>query len=137
MKGELQWKAIEERNSAIKWGEFADSAISSEDSLPEVPSDAVWPSHSDGLLRTNGWPALKVGVEVSVEVHSDVVESPREHSTCRSLMIIEHFSVSNLLSLLCHSSVGTSIGSCAPSDHSSRGFDQVISEREFVARSHR
>jgi hypothetical protein len=114
MKGELQWKVIEERNSAIKWGEFADLLTSSDDGWPGVPLDAAWPSHSDEPLCADGWPILEVGVEVSVEVHSDAVESPREHSACRSLMIIECFSVSNLLSLLCHSSVGTSIGRCAP-----------------------
>jgi hypothetical protein len=58
----------------------------------------------------------------------DAVEHQREHSACRSLMIIECFSVSNLLSLLCHSSVGTSVGSCAPCDRSSRGVNQVISQ---------
>jgi hypothetical protein len=126
MKGELQWKVIEERNSTIKWEEFADSVNLSEDGWPGVPSDAVWPSHSDGPLRADGWPILEVGVEMSVEVRSDAVESPREHSTCRLLMIIECFSVSNLLSLLCHSSVGTSIGSCVSLDRSSRGFDQVV-----------
>jgi hypothetical protein len=50
MEGELRWKAIEERNLAIKWGEFADSAASSEDGWPGVPSDAKWPSHSEGNL---------------------------------------------------------------------------------------
>jgi hypothetical protein len=41
MKEELQWKAIEEGNAAIKWGEFADSIASSEDGWPGVPSDAT------------------------------------------------------------------------------------------------
>jgi hypothetical protein len=127
MKGELQWKATEEKNAAIKWGEFADLLTSSEDGWLGVPSDVVWPSHSDGLLRADGWPDLKVGVEVSVEVHSDVVGSSRGNFACRSLMIIECLSVSNLLSLLYHSSVGTSAGSCSPSDCSSRGFDPVVS----------
>jgi hypothetical protein len=100
MKMELQWKAIEEKNTAIKWGEFADLLTSSEDSWPGVPSDTAWPSHTDGPLRANGWPDLKVGVEVSVEVCSDAVGSARGDSACRSLMIIECFSVFNLLSLL-------------------------------------
>jgi hypothetical protein len=127
MKEELQWKAIEEKNAAIKWGEFAGSWCSLEDGWPGVPSDAVWPSTSDGPLCPDGWPDLEVGVEVSVEVHSDVMGSLRGNSACRSLMIIECLSVSNLLSLLCHSSIGTSTGSCSPLDHSSRGFDLVVS----------
>jgi hypothetical protein len=56
------------------------------------------------------------------------VEHQREHSACRLLMIIECFSVSNLLSLLCHSSVGTSIGSCAPCGRSYRKVNQVVSQ---------
>jgi hypothetical protein len=126
MKEELQWKAIEEKNAVIKWGEFAGLWSSLEDGWLGVPSDAVWPSPSDGPLRVDGWPDLEVGVEVSVEVHSDVVGSSRGNSACRSFMITECLSVSNLLSLLCHSSVGTSARSCSPSDHSSRGFDQVV-----------
>jgi hypothetical protein len=35
MKEELQWKAIEEKNATIKWGEFADLWSSSEDGWPE------------------------------------------------------------------------------------------------------
>jgi hypothetical protein len=126
MKGELQWKAIEEQNAAIKWGEFVGLLTPSDDGWPGVPSDAVWPSHSDGLLRADGWPDLEEWVEVSIEVHSNAVGSSRGDSACRSLMIIECFSASNLLSCLCQSSIGTSIGSCAPLDHSSRGFDQVV-----------
>jgi hypothetical protein len=128
MREELQWKAIEEKNAAIKWGGFAGSWSSSEDGWPGVPSDAMWPSPSEGPLRVGDWPDLEVGVEVSVEVHSDVVGLLREDSTCRSLMIIECFSVSNLLSLLCHSAVSTSLGSCSPSDRSRRGsYSCVIS----------
>jgi hypothetical protein len=55
MKEELSWKAVEEQNSAIKWGGWLDEPSSEEDGWPGVPSDA-------------GWPALEVGVEVSVEV---------------------------------------------------------------------
>jgi hypothetical protein len=107
MKEELQWKAIEEGNSTIKWGGWMDSVTSVEEGWPGVSSDAAWPT-------------LEVGVEVSVEVHSEV-GSLRGDSACRSLMIIECFSVSNLLSLLCHSTIGTSLGSCPPSDRSHRG----------------
>jgi hypothetical protein len=113
MDVELRWKALEAQNDAIPWGEVADSSTSSEEGWPGVPADAVWPSTSDGPLHADGWPDLEVGVEVSIEVRSNVVEYQGEHSTCRSLMIIECLSVSNLLSLLCDSSVGTSVGSCA------------------------
>jgi hypothetical protein len=115
MEGELRWKAIEERNLAIKWGEFADSAASSEDGWPGVPSDAAWPAHSEGLLCADGWPDLEVGIE---EVCLDVEDLSRGNSACRSLMIIGCFFVSNLLSLLCHCAIGTSPGSCSPLDRS-------------------
>jgi hypothetical protein len=78
MKEELQWKAIEERNCAIKWGGgFVDSVASSEDGWPGVSSDAAWPDRSEGPLRANGWPDLKVGIEVLVEVRSDVEDLSR------------------------------------------------------------
>jgi hypothetical protein len=70
MKEELRWKAIEEQKSAIKWGGWVDEATSEEEGWPGVPSDAAWP-------------ALKVGVEVSVEVRSEV-GSLKGDSACRS-----------------------------------------------------
>jgi hypothetical protein len=82
MEGELQWKAIEERNLAIKWGEFADSPTSLEGDWPVVSSAAAWPD-------------LEVGIKFSVEVHSDVEDLSRGNSACRSLMIIGCFFVSN------------------------------------------
>jgi hypothetical protein len=118
MKEKLQWKAIEEGNAAIKWG-FADSA-SSEEGWPGVPSDAAWPD-------------LKVGIEVSVEVHSDVEDLSRGNSACRSLVIIGCLSVSNLLSLLCHCAVSTSLGSCSPSDRSCRGSYSFVLSCQYAS----
>jgi hypothetical protein len=125
---ELQWKALEVQNDVIQWGVDADLSTSSEEGWLGVPADVVWPSPFDGPLCADGWPDLEVAIEVSVEVCSDAVEYQREHSACRSLMIIECLSVSNLLSLLCHSSVGTSVGSCAPFNCSSRGVNQLVSQ---------
>jgi hypothetical protein len=70
MREELSWKAVEEKNSAIKWGGGFDELTSSEDGWPGVPADAAWP-------------ALEVGVEVSVEVRSEV-GSLKGDSACRS-----------------------------------------------------
>jgi hypothetical protein len=70
MKEELSWKAVEEQNSAIKWGGWLDESTSSEDGWPGVPADAAWL-------------ALEVGVEVLVEVRSEV-GSLKEDSACRS-----------------------------------------------------
>jgi hypothetical protein len=70
MRTELQWKEIEEQNAAIKWGGWLDMETSSEEGWPGVSSDA-------------GWPALEVGVEVSVEVRSEV-GSLKGDSACRS-----------------------------------------------------
>jgi hypothetical protein len=71
MREELQWKEIEEQNTAIKWGGWMDTETSSEDSWPAVSSDGRWP-------------ALEVGVEVLVEVCSEV-GSLKGDSACRSL----------------------------------------------------
>jgi hypothetical protein len=71
MRMELQWKEIEEKNCAIKWGGWLDAETSLEEGWPGVSSDAAWL-------------ALEVGVEVLVEVRSEV-GSLKEDSACRSL----------------------------------------------------
>jgi hypothetical protein len=63
--------------------------------------------------RNHGWPSIEGGVEVTIKVCSDALKSEEKRSTCRSLMILECFSVLDLLSLLCHNAVGTSFGRCA------------------------
>jgi hypothetical protein len=70
MRMELQWKEIEEQNAAIKWGGWVDTETSSEEGWLGVSSDARWP-------------ALEVGVEVSVEVRLEV-GSLKGDSACRS-----------------------------------------------------
>jgi hypothetical protein len=70
MRIELQWKEIEEKNCAIKWGGWLDV---------EASSDEGWP----GVLLDAAWPALEVEVEVSVEVRSEV-GSLKGDSACRS-----------------------------------------------------
>jgi hypothetical protein len=70
MRIELQWKEIEEKNCAIKWGGWLDAEESSDEGWPGVSSDAAWP-------------ALEVEVEVLVEVRSEV-GSLKGDSACRS-----------------------------------------------------
>jgi hypothetical protein len=72
--------------------------------------------------HNRGWSSVEGGIEVSIEVKSDAVEPESGRSTCRSPMIIDCLSVSDLPSSLCHSTVGTSLGSCTPSS-SCRGVD--------------
>jgi hypothetical protein len=118
------WKAWEAQNDVIRWGVDVDSSTPSEESWPGVPADAVWSSPLPGaLLHADGWPSVEGGVEVAIEVCPDTVELQREHSACRSLMIIGCLSVPDLLSFLCHSAVGTSIGSCALCCRSGGGVD--------------
>jgi hypothetical protein len=66
---ELQWKEIEEQNATIKWGGWLDAETSSEEGWPGASSDRAWP-------------ALEVGVEVSVEVRSEV-GSLKGDSACK------------------------------------------------------
>jgi hypothetical protein len=54
-----------------------------------------------------GWPSVEGGIEVSVEVWSDLSDS-EERPACRSLVPIGCLSVLDLLSFLCYSAVGTS-----------------------------
>jgi hypothetical protein len=70
MRIELQWKELEEKNCAIKWGRWLDV----EESL-----DEGWLA----VLSDGRWPALEVGVEVLVEVRSEV-GSLKGDSACRS-----------------------------------------------------
>jgi hypothetical protein len=68
-------------------------------------------------LCADGWPDLSVGgvseIQVTIEVKSSVGDL-EGHSACRSLVFIGCLSVLDLLSVLCHSSVGTSVRSCTP-----------------------
>jgi hypothetical protein len=55
-----------------------------------------------------GWPCVTGGIEVSIEVHSDLKDSEEERPACRLLIPIDRFSVPDLLSFLCYRTVGTS-----------------------------
>jgi hypothetical protein len=70
MRIELQWKEIEEKNCAIKWGGWLDV---------EESSDGGWP----GVLLDVAWPTLEVEVEVSVDICLEV-GSLKGDSSCRS-----------------------------------------------------
>jgi hypothetical protein len=70
MRMELQWKEIEEKNCAIKWGGWLDA---------ETSLDEGWL----GVSSSAAWPALEVEVEVSVEVRLEV-GSLEGDSACRS-----------------------------------------------------
>jgi hypothetical protein len=83
-----------------------------------VVEDGTWPLLTDVVpLHPDGWPVLSPpvqdGILVTIEVWT-TVEGSEGHSACRSLLIIGYLSVPDLLSSLCHSTVGTSIRSCAP-----------------------
>jgi hypothetical protein len=121
MAREAEWKTRKvQRDEEIGWGE---------DHHPSSPLEG-WPgvsedddcrkewAVSESRVTTSyhtinrGWPSIEGGVKVSIEVRSDALNSEEKCSACRSLMILECFSVLDLLSLLCHSAVGTSFGSC-------------------------
>jgi hypothetical protein len=61
-----------------------------------------------------GWLSVEGGIEVSIEVRSDLSDSEEERPACRSLVSIGCLSVPDLLSFLCYSAVGTSRWSYAP-----------------------
>jgi hypothetical protein len=83
----------------------------------EIVENGTWPLSTNVVpLCPDGWPVLSCavqdGVSVTIEVRT-TVEGSEGHYTCRLLMIIGCLSVPDLLSSLCHSTIGTSIGSCA------------------------
>jgi hypothetical protein len=78
-----------------------------------------------------GWPSVEGGIEVSVEVRSDLSDL-EEHPACRSLVSLGRLSVPDLLSFLHYSAVGTSGGSYAP-PRSHRGLNSFVIPQEYVA----
>jgi hypothetical protein len=121
-----EWKVKEAQNDAQGWGRDThpsspleegrgapiDDKRQTEWSASDSKALISYPSHN------HGWSSVEGGVKVAIEVCSDVVELGKEHSTCRSLMIIDCLSFLDLFSLLCHSAVGTSLGSCTSSGSS-------------------
>jgi hypothetical protein len=84
------------------------------------------------LSHNHGWPSIEGGVEVTIEVCSDVSKLGKECSACRSLMILDCLSVFDLFSILCHSAVSTSFGSYAPLG-SCGGTNQIVVPIQYVA----
>jgi hypothetical protein len=104
---EAKWKSEEEQ-----W----ETALTSSDVGWGIPEDdprcQEWLGSKAKLVTTlhamsRGWPSLEGGIEVSIEVHSDLSD-PEERPTCRSLVPIGCLSVPDLLSFLCYSAVSTS-----------------------------
>jgi hypothetical protein len=117
---EAEWKAKEENNYTQDWGADSHPSTLLEDGWDAPVDDkrrAEWSASDSKVSVSNpsitlGWPSVEGGVEVSIEVRSDIAEPESGRSTCRSLMIIVCLSVRDLLSSLCHSTVSTSPGSC-------------------------
>jgi hypothetical protein len=132
---EVEWKPREAHNDeeAAQWQVEASDGWGNTPPSSPIPKgwpgvqvdewSGVWPAPSDAVsLRVDGWPDLLVsgasGIQVTIEVKLSVGDLER-HSACRSLVFIGCLSVLDLLSVLCHNSVGTSFGSCAP--HGNQG----------------
>jgi hypothetical protein len=118
---EAEWKVREAQRDELGWGEnrCPSSPLEGWPGISDDDEHRVEWSASESRVMTSypphnrGWPSVEGGIEVAIEVCSDVVELEGKRSTCRSLMIIDCLSVPDLLSLLCHSAIGTSLGSCA------------------------
>jgi hypothetical protein len=82
--------------------------------IPEDdPRRLEWMASDDKLVTTlhaisHGWPNMEGGIEVFVEVHSDLSDLEEECPACRSLVSTGFLSVPDLLSFLCYSAIGTS-----------------------------
>jgi hypothetical protein len=117
---EAEWKAREAHNDAQEWGVGTRPTTPLEEGWGVPVDDEHWVewSTSDNKVLVSypslnrSWPSVERGVEVTIEVRSDIVEPESGRSAYRSLMLIDRFSVPDLLSSLCHSTVSTSIGSC-------------------------
>jgi hypothetical protein len=95
---EVEWKDREAHNEAVQWGVSSTdgwgatpSASPVEEAWPGMVADehsGNWPSVLEVVpTRADGWPDLSCnvegGVEVTVEVVTDVGKIQGEHSTCR------------------------------------------------------
>jgi hypothetical protein len=111
-KWEAEWKSKEEL-----W----ETALTIGWDIPEDdPHHQGWLASGAKLVTTlhamsRGWLSVEGGIEVSVEVHSDLSDSGEERPACRSSVPIGCLSVPDLLSFLRYSAVGTSGGSYASS----------------------
>jgi hypothetical protein len=125
-EAEWKWRDTHNDTEAARWAVEAPDGWGNtpptspiQEGWPGVPADTnqkTWPLLSDAvLLRPDGWPDLLPLVQDRVRVTIKVVSSVRgieEHSAYRSLVVIGHLSVHDLLSFPCHSAVGTSFRSC-------------------------
>jgi hypothetical protein len=89
---------------------------------PVPEGSGEWPNQ-EALVDAEvaAWPHFPpsvLAVKVTIETKSSIGDL-EEHSTCRSPVLIGCLSVLDLLSLPCHSTISTSVRSCAP--HSSCG----------------
>jgi hypothetical protein len=130
---EVEWKWREEHNDAevASWAQEAPDGWGNTppvspivDSWPHVqPEDQCFPVSDDLLLCPNGWLDLLLptsdSIHITVEIRS-IVKEAEGHSTCRLLVPLGYLSVLDLLSFLCHSTIGTSLGSCTPCHSSGR-----------------
>jgi hypothetical protein len=89
------------------------------DVVEDDPHHHRWVASEERLFMTSytmsrgGWPSVERGIEVSIKVHLDLEDSTeKERPACRLLVYIGRFSVPDLLSFLCYSTVSTSDGSC-------------------------
>jgi hypothetical protein len=81
---EKEWEKRQAFNDVIEWGKKDGLEASLEESWPGVPENAVWPSYDAGdLTHTHGWPSVKGGVEVVVEVRSSVGDLVEGRTACR------------------------------------------------------
>jgi hypothetical protein len=117
---EAKWKAKEQSNCE-RWATAPTSSNTGGWDVPEDdPHHKEWEESNNKLvvdspLVSQGWPSVEGGVEVLIEVCSDLKESEEECPTYRLPVFTDCFSVIDLLSHLCHSTISTSGGSCATS----------------------
>jgi hypothetical protein len=136
---EAEWKAKEQSNFEqwVTTHELDDE----DDSCWKIPDDdprrKEWIELDSRMVISYpainwGWPSMERGVEVSIEVHSDLKDFEEECPACRLPMLIDSLLVPDLLSSLHHSTVGTSDRSCTSSRSCCRA-DLVIVSNYYVA----
>jgi hypothetical protein len=117
---EAEWRAREAHNDAVAAHWEVDPSDGWGNTPPVSPVQqglGDWPSQEALVdVEVAAWPHFPpdtLAIEVTVEIRSSIGDLVEEHPTCRSTVFIDHLSVLDLLSFLCHNAVGTSIGSCA------------------------
>jgi hypothetical protein len=112
LEGEAEWKHQDDHNEAVaaSWAVEAPDGWGNTQPMSPVEEEGVWPGtqpkdqcYPRVSVGPDAWPSLDA-VQVTMTITEKVEEG---HTACRFSVLVG-LSVPDLLSFLCHSTIGTS-----------------------------